>query len=67
MDLTRTRIRPYLPSDLDALYRICLLTGDDGQDASSLYKDPRLPGHFSRLPMGCSSRLLPSWQKTPQA
>ena len=52
MDRTRARIRPYRPSDLDALYRICLLTGDDGQDASSLYKDPRLPGHFFAAPYG---------------
>jgi hypothetical protein len=52
MDRTRARIRPYRPSDLDALYRICLLTGDDGQDATSLYKDPRLPGHFFAAPYG---------------
>ena len=30
-------IRPYAPPDL---YRICLLTGDSGADASSLYQDP---------------------------
>jgi hypothetical protein len=42
MDLTRVRIRPYRPSDLDALYRICLLTGDEGQDATSLFADPHL-------------------------
>jgi hypothetical protein len=52
MDRTRARIRPYRPSDLGALYRICLLTGDDGQDASPLYKDPRLPGHFFAAPYG---------------
>jgi GNAT superfamily N-acetyltransferase len=52
MDHTRARIRPYRPSDLGALYRICLLTGDDGKDASSLYKDPRLPGHYFAAPYG---------------
>ena len=52
MDRTRALIRPYRPSDLDALYRICLLTGDDGQDATSLYNDPRLPGHFFAAPYG---------------
>jgi ribosomal protein S18 acetylase RimI-like enzyme len=52
MDRTRARVRPYHPSDLDALYRICLLTGDDGQDATSLYNDPRLPGHFFAAPYG---------------
>jgi hypothetical protein len=38
-------IRPYQPKDHDALYEICLLTGDSGQDASSLYADPWLLGH----------------------
>src|SRR5512138_30412 len=38
-------IRPYHPSDLVALYRVCLLTGDSGEDASALYRDPELLGH----------------------
>jgi ribosomal protein S18 acetylase RimI-like enzyme len=45
-------IRPYRPGDLGALYRICLLTGDEGQDATSLYQDPRMPGHFFAAPYG---------------
>ena len=45
-----TRIRPYRPGDLDELYRICLLTGDAGQDASSIYRDPRLLGHIFAAP-----------------
>jgi ribosomal protein S18 acetylase RimI-like enzyme len=32
------------------LYRICLLTGDAGQDATSLYHDPRLLGHIFTAP-----------------
>jgi hypothetical protein len=52
MDRIQALIRPYRPSDLDALYRICLLTGDDGQDATSLYNDPRLLGHFFAAPYG---------------
>jgi len=52
MDRTRARIRPYRPDDLDALYRICLLTGDDGQDATPVYHDPRLLGHFFAAPYG---------------
>ena len=52
MDGIQALIRPYRPSDLDALYRICLLTGDDGQDATSLYHDPRLLGHFFAAPYG---------------
>ena len=52
MDRTRARIRRYRPGDLDALYRICLLTGDDGQDASTVFHDPRLLGHFFAAPYG---------------
>jgi ribosomal protein S18 acetylase RimI-like enzyme len=39
-------IRAYYPSDLPALYRICLLTGDSGRDASGLFRDPELLGHY---------------------
>lgn len=39
-------IRPYHPSDLTMLYRICLLTGDNGGDATAVYKDPDLLGHY---------------------
>jgi GNAT superfamily N-acetyltransferase len=52
MDHARARIRPYRPGDLDALYRICLLTGDAGKDATSLYQDPRLLGHIFAAPYG---------------
>lgn len=38
-------IRPYHPSDLCALYRICLLTGDAGADARHMYRDEELLGH----------------------
>ncbi len=43
-------IRRYHPSDLPWLYRICLLTGDTGADASALYHDPDLLGHFYAAP-----------------
>jgi ribosomal protein S18 acetylase RimI-like enzyme len=46
----QSNIRPYHPSDLYMLYRICLLTGKSGQDASALYKDPELIGHFYAAP-----------------
>jgi ribosomal protein S18 acetylase RimI-like enzyme len=52
MNRTRAHIRPYHSGDLDALYRICLLTGDDGQDATSLFHDPQLLGHFFAAPYG---------------
>jgi ribosomal protein S18 acetylase RimI-like enzyme len=48
----QARIRRYRPADLDALYRICLLTADSGQDATALYDDPRLPGHLYAAPYG---------------
>ncbi|HKI55840.1 MAG TPA: GNAT family N-acetyltransferase [Trueperaceae bacterium] len=38
-------IRPSVPGDEAALYRICLLTGDSGGDATALYRDPQLIGH----------------------
>jgi ribosomal protein S18 acetylase RimI-like enzyme len=31
--------------DMPGAYRTCLLTGDAGQDATALYRDPDLPGH----------------------
>ena len=39
-------IRPYHPSDLPALYRVCLLTGDAGNDASAVFQDHELLGHL---------------------
>jgi ribosomal protein S18 acetylase RimI-like enzyme len=44
------RIRPYRSDDLDALYRICVQTADSGQDATSMFRDPRLPGHVYAAP-----------------
>lgn len=38
-------IRPARPSDLAALYAICLRTGDAGADATDRYDDPDLLGH----------------------
>lgn len=52
MDQTQAHIRPYRPADIDALYQICLLTGDRGQDATSLYHDPKLLGHCFAVPYG---------------
>lgn len=43
-------IRPFHPSDMYALYRVCLLTGDSGEDASALYRDPELLGHYYAAP-----------------
>ncbi len=38
-------MRPFHPSDLPGMYRVCLLTGAAGQDATTLYRDPDLLGH----------------------
>ena len=44
-DASGFRIRLYQPDDFDALYDICLKTGDSGEDASHKYTDPALLGH----------------------
>ena len=43
-------IRPYHPTDLTSLYRICLQTADNGNDATPLYQDPDLLGHYYAAP-----------------
>jgi ribosomal protein S18 acetylase RimI-like enzyme len=50
VDRESCRIRRYQPDDLDDLYRICLLTADNGRDATALFRDPRLPGHVYAAP-----------------
>lgn len=37
-------VRPFRPGDEDALYEVCLRTGDAGQDATGLFDDTRLLG-----------------------
>jgi ribosomal protein S18 acetylase RimI-like enzyme len=48
-------IRAFRPADLDDLYRICLATGAGGDDASALYRDPKLVGHVYAAPYAVSS------------
>lgn len=43
-------IRSYKKTDLPALYEICLKTGDSGKDATNLYRDSLLLGHFYAAP-----------------
>lgn len=45
-------LRPYRASDLDALYEICLVTGDSGQDATPLHNDRKVIGHIYSAPYG---------------
>jgi ribosomal protein S18 acetylase RimI-like enzyme len=44
------RIRRYQAADLDDLYRICLQTALNGDDATSLFSDPMLPGQLFAAP-----------------
>ena len=37
-------LRAYRPADLPAIYRICLLIGDNGNDARPLYREPDILG-----------------------
>jgi ribosomal protein S18 acetylase RimI-like enzyme len=48
----RPLIRPYRPGDLEALYEICLQTGDSGRDATALHADPRVLGEIYAAPYG---------------
>lgn len=45
-----TTIRPVRPDDLDALYDICLETGDSGADASRLHQDRQILGEIYAAP-----------------
>lgn len=45
LDAGIARVRSAERDDRAALYRICRLTGDAGEDASRLYDDPDLLGH----------------------
>jgi ribosomal protein S18 acetylase RimI-like enzyme len=44
------RLRPAAPADMPAFRRVCLLTGDAGDDASHLHDDPDLVGDFFAVP-----------------
>jgi ribosomal protein S18 acetylase RimI-like enzyme len=50
--VSQASIRPYRDSDLDDLYRICLQTGDSGEDATSMFDDPRILGDVFAAPYG---------------
>jgi GNAT superfamily N-acetyltransferase len=43
-------IRPCRADDLEALYDICLKTGENGGDASALFADPRILGEIYVAP-----------------
>lgn len=43
-------IRNYKPADLESIYEICLKTGKSGEDATELFKNPKLLGQFYAAP-----------------
>jgi len=43
-------LRPYRPTDLDAIYDICVRTADRGADARGMYLDDRLMGDIFAAP-----------------
>jgi ribosomal protein S18 acetylase RimI-like enzyme len=45
-------IRGYRPNDLEAIYRICLLVADNGNDATPLYREHRILGDLYAGPYG---------------
>ena len=56
------RIEPAGLHDLPGAYRTCLLTGDAGQDATRLHRDPDLLGHVyvgPYLAQGRGTQLVP--------
>ena len=44
--MSEFNIRSYHPEDSDAVYNICLKTGDSGNDATHLFTDPLVLGHI---------------------
>lgn len=44
------QVRPFATCDLAGMYRVCLLTGDAGADATPVYRDPDLLGHVYAAP-----------------
>ncbi|MFA3781795.1 GNAT family N-acetyltransferase [Melioribacteraceae bacterium 4301-Me] len=44
------QIRNYSKKDLERLYEICLKTGNSGKDASHIYNDHKLLGHYYVAP-----------------
>ena len=46
MSIAGFNIRLCQPKDEEAVYEVCLKTGDGGQDATRLYEDPKALGHI---------------------
>ncbi len=50
MDQEQIRIRGYQPDDLEALYRICVRTSNNGGDGTAIFRDARMPGDVYAAP-----------------
>lgn len=50
METKQIPIRGYRPEDRDDLYRVCLLTSNNGGDGTPIFRDPRLPGDIYAVP-----------------
>jgi len=48
--MSEVAVRRAVWSDLPYLYEICLKTGDQGKDATALFSDPYLVGHYYAAP-----------------
>ena len=43
-------IRNVTVTDIPQLFKICLKTGDNGKDATSIFNDPYILGHYYAAP-----------------
>jgi ribosomal protein S18 acetylase RimI-like enzyme len=60
------RLRAFATCDLPGMYRVCLLTGDAGSDATGAYRDPDLLGHVYAGPYPVADPGL-TWVVTDDA
>ncbi|MFF1531266.1 GNAT family N-acetyltransferase [Cellulomonas sp. NPDC058312] len=60
------RLRAFATCDLPGMYRVCLLTGDAGSDATGVYRDPDLLGHVYAGPYPVADPGL-TWVVTDDA
>ncbi len=65
--MSPAQIRPVRHDDLDALYDICLRTGNSGQDGTAFYEDPRLVGEVYAAPYAVLQPTWPLWSRTTMA
>ena len=61
-----TLIRGYRPADLAAIYEICLLVGDNGEDATPLYRERSILGDLYAGAYGLLSRQFAFVAEDPE-